>query len=69
MFDLRVIFFPKRGKNREFLVILGQFLGQLAFFVKIWLDDSQFNIFLIFFLFFFSFKNQNSLKMSKKRGL
>jgi hypothetical protein len=27
MFDLRKIFFPKSGKNRDFWAILEQFLG------------------------------------------
>ena len=32
LFDLRKIFFPKSGKNRDFLLILGQFLGFFHFF-------------------------------------
>ena len=35
MFDLRKIFFPKSGKNRDFLGILEQFLGFLNFFFQL----------------------------------
>ena len=34
MFDLRKVFFPKSGKNRDFLAILEQFLGVFSFFFQ-----------------------------------
>ena len=46
MFDLRKIFFPKSGKNRDFLAILEQFLGVFQFyFFNFWLDIPQFNLY------------------------
>jgi hypothetical protein len=35
MFDLRKIFFPKSGKNRDFLAILEQFLGFFQSFFQL----------------------------------
>jgi hypothetical protein len=35
MFDLRKIFFPKSGKNRDFWAILEQFLGFFQFFFQL----------------------------------
>ena len=35
MFDLRKIFFPKSGKNRDLLAILEQFLGFFQFFFQL----------------------------------
>ena len=35
MFNLRKIFFPKSGKNRDFLAILEQFTGVFQFYFQL----------------------------------
>ena len=59
MLDLKKGFFPKSGQNRDFLVILGQFLG---FFISTFGLIFHTSIY-ISYIFFFSFKPVKIMNM------